>query len=194
MSGGLSAYGFLASRGAGSLDNATFTTAGANDHDIVAIYTFGINVYLTTTTLLTSVDKSTVVLHICDQAYAFAPLSNPSTTPATYQFLGSNQNWSTHAERTIYLSQDTAAPTFASATVNGSTLVVTLSEDLGAAGSLVNSAFTVKKGTSGTTQTLSGTPSISGSTVTLTLATAVTATDTAVKVAYAKPTSGSANS
>ena len=69
---------------------------------------------------------------------------------------------------TVYLSEDTAA-TFASATVNGSTLVVTLNEDLGAAGSLINSAFTVKKGSSGTTQTLSGTPSISGSTVTLTL-------------------------
>ena len=93
----------------------------------------------------------------------------------------------------IYLSQDTTAPTFTTATVNGSTLVVTLSEDLGTAASLANGAFTVKKGSSGTTQTLSGTPSISGSTVTLTLATAVTATDTAVKVAYAKPTSGSAN-
>ena len=108
-------------------------------------------------------------------------------------FPGADLDWSTHAERTIYLSQDTAAPTFATATVNGSTLVVTLSEDLGTAASLANSAFTVKKGSSGTTQTLSGTPSISGSTVTLTLATAVTATDTAVKVAYAKPTSGSAN-
>ena len=193
MAGGLTAYGFLASQGAGSLDNATFMTASANNHDIVAIYTIGPNVYFTTAAILTAADKSTLVLHVCDQAYAFAPVTNPTSTPADYQFIGSDQNWSDHAERTVYLSQDTAAPTFTSATVNGSILVVTLSEDLGPAASLANSAFTVKKGTSGTAQTLSGTPSISGSTVTLTLATAVTDTDTAVKVAYTKPTSGSAN-
>ena len=193
VAGGLTAYGFLASQGAGSLDNATFTTAGANNHDIVAIYTIGPNVYFTTAAILTAADKSTLVLHVCDQAYAFAPVTNPTSTPADYQFIGSDQNWSDHAERTVYLSQDTAAPTFTSATVTGSILVVTLSEDLGPAASLANSAFAVKKGTSGTAQTLSGTPSISGSTVTLTLATAVTASDTDVKVAYTKPTSGSAN-
>ena len=145
----------------------------------------------------TSDEQKTLTLHICDQAFAFSVAGAPSSG-STYAFLesdfpGADLDWSTHAERTIYLSQDTAAPTFTAATVNGSTLVVTLSEDLGAAASLVNSAFTVKKGTSGTAQTLSGTPSISGSTVTLTLATAVTASDTAVKVAYTKPTSGSAN-
>ena len=89
--------------------------------------------------------------------------------------------------------QDTAAPTFVSATVNGTTLVMTFNEELGAAASLANGAFTVKKGSGGTEQTLSGSPSISGSTVTLTLATAVSATDTAVKVAYTKPTTGTAN-
>ena len=92
----------------------------------------------------------------------------------------------------VYLSQDTAAPTFVSATVNGTSLVMTFSEDLGPAASLANGAFTVKNGT-GTTQTLSGTPSISGSTVTLTLTTAVANTDTGVKVAYTKPTTGTAN-
>ena len=84
-------------------------------------------------------------------------------------------------------------PTFVEARVNGTSLVMTFSEDLGAAASLANGAFTVKKGSGGTTQTLSGSPSISGSTVTLTLATTVTATDTGVKVAYTKPTTGTAN-
>ena len=186
-------YGFSDTEGKGNLDNVTFTTDASNNYEVQGLSASAFGTGITTTTLLASVDKSTLVLHICDQAYAFAPLTNPSSTPALYAFTMPLQNWSTHAERTIYLSQDTAAPTFTSATVNGSTLVVTLSEDLGAAANLPNSAFTVKKGSSGTTQTLSGTPSISGSTVTLTLATAVTATDTAVKVAYAKPTSGSAN-
>ncbi len=76
---------------------------------------------------------------------------------------------------------------------------MTFNEELGAAASLANGAFTVKKTPSGgaeTTLTLSSTaPSISGSTVTLTLATAsaVTATDEDVKVLYTKPTTGTAN-
>ena len=144
-------------------------------------------------TALSVVDQSTLVLHVCDQPYAFSP-----TTPVTdaggtqYQFTVSAVGWSPHAERTIYLSQDLAAPTFVSATVNGASLEITFNEDLGAAASLANGAFTVKNGT-GTTQTLSGTPSISGSTVTLTLTTAVANTDTGVKVAYTKPTTGTAN-
>ena len=77
--------------------------------------------------------------------------------------------------------------------------MITFDEELGAAASLANGAFTVKKTPSGgaeTTLTLSSTaPSISGSTVTLTLATAsaVTATDEDVKVLYTKPTTGTAN-
>ena len=93
----------------------------------------------------------------------------------------------------IVVSADTAGPAFESAVVDGTSLVITFNEDLAAAASLANSAFTVKKGSGATTQTLSGTPSISGKTVTLTLATAVTATDTAVKVTYTKPSTGSAN-
>ena len=186
-------HGFSVTEGEGNLENVTFTTAASNDYEIQGLNDSVFGMGITTTTPLAPVDKSTLVLHICDQDYAFAPATDTSTTPAVYFFTSPPQDWSTHAERTVYLSQDTAAPTFTSATVNGSTLVVTLSEDLGTAANLPNSAFTVKKGTSGTTQTLSGTPSISGSTVTLTLATAVTASDTAVKVTYTKPTSGSAN-
>ena len=138
--------------------------------------------------------QRTLAVHFCDEDIAFNA-ATPRPRDGIYYYTSATppQHWAPHAERTIYVSQDTAAPTFASATVSGTTLVITLSEDLGAAGSLVNSAFTVKKGVSGTAQTLSGTPSISGSTVTLTLATAVTTTDTAVKVAYTKPMSGSAN-
>ena len=91
---------------------------------------------------------------------------------------------------------DNTAPMFSSATVDGTSLVITFDEALAAAASLANGAFTVKK-TSGGTEgdvTLSGTPpAISGATVTLTLATAVVSTDTEVKVRYTKPDSGSNN-
>ena len=92
---------------------------------------------------------------------------------------------------------DTTAPAFASAAANGTSLVITFNEDLAAAASLANSAFTVKKTPSGgseATVTLSATaPVISGKTVTLTLATALVSTDGSVKVSYTKPTSGSNN-
>ena len=44
---------------------------------------------------------------------------------------------------------DTTAPAFASAAANGASLVITFDEDLAAAASLANSAFTVKKTASG---------------------------------------------
>ena len=93
---------------------------------------------------------------------------------------------------------DTTAPAFASAAANGTSLVITFDENLAAAASLANSAFTVEKTPSGgseATVTLSTTvaPVISGKTVTLTLATALVSTDTAVKVSYTAPATGSAN-
>ena len=90
---------------------------------------------------------------------------------------------------------DTTAPTFTSATVNSTSLVITFSENLAAAANLANAAFTVKKTppmSTAQTVSLSGAPSISGATVTLTLAGAVVSSDT-VTVAYTKPGSGSNN-
>ena len=90
---------------------------------------------------------------------------------------------------------ENAGPTFSSAAINGATLVITFNEDLGTASGLVNTAFTVKKDVGGTAtvQTLTGTPSIFGVTVTLTLSTAVTSTDSDITVAYTKPGSGTDN-
>ena len=93
---------------------------------------------------------------------------------------------------------DTTAPAFESAAANGTSLVITFDEDLVAASSLANSAFTVKKTPSGgseATVSLSTTtgPVISGKTVTLTLGTALVSTDGSVKVTYTKPTTGTAN-
>ena len=93
---------------------------------------------------------------------------------------------------------DGVRPAVTGATVNGTALTITFEETLGAAANLANTAFTVKKkpaGGSEQTVSLSGSvsPSISGATVTLTLASAVVATDSGVKVSYGKPTTGSGN-
>ena len=91
---------------------------------------------------------------------------------------------------------DNIAPAFRTAAVRGTSLDISFSEDLAAAANLANSAFVVRKtprGGSEQTVSLSGTPSISGATVTLTLSAAVAATDSGVKVRYDKPASGSGN-
>ena len=90
---------------------------------------------------------------------------------------------------------DNSAPTVDSAGVDGTSLVVTFSEDLAQADNLANSAFTVEKtptGGSAETVSLAGSPAIDGKTVTLTLGAAVTPTDT-VTVSYAPPGSGTDN-
>ena len=117
--------------------------------------------------------------NITDKASTSNDLSN--TTPT-----GTNDN-------TYVL--DNTAPTFSSAAINGATLVITFNEDLDTSSTPPNSAFTVKKDVSGTAteQTLTGTPSVSGKTVTLALSTAVTSTDTEITVKYTKPGSGTDN-
>ena len=93
-------------------------------------------------------------------------------------------------DRAVTNAMDTTAPMFASATVDGTSLVITFDEALAAASKLANSAFMVKKTPSGgseQTVSLTGTPSVSGKAVTLTLAAAVASTDTNVKVIYTKP-------
>ena len=91
---------------------------------------------------------------------------------------------------------DARLPMLSAASTNGATLILIFDEALGASASLANGAFTVKKTPQGGTEqdvSLSGSPAISGATVTLTLAAPVLETDTDVKVSYAKPTSGTGN-
>ena len=90
---------------------------------------------------------------------------------------------------------DTTAPTVSGATVDGTTLAIRFDETLAPAANLANGAFAVKKTPSGGSEesvALSGSPAISGDTVTLTLAAAAASTD-AVTVSYNKPASGIAN-
>ena len=100
------------------------------------------------------------------------------------------------ADHNLAHKVDGTAPTLLQAAVDGVTLTLTFDEDLGAAASLANGAFTVKKMPQGGTEEtvgLSGSPAIDGATVTLTLARAVLDTDTDVKVSYARPDSGTGN-
>ena len=91
---------------------------------------------------------------------------------------------------------ETTPPTLSTALVSGTMLRLIFNENLGAAASLANVAFTVKKTPQGGTEetvSLSGSPAISGARVTLTLANAVLETDTDVKVSYTRPPSGTGN-
>ena len=107
-------------------------------------------------------------------------------------------NWSSANEGdkiSVSLRTDTAPPAVSSAAVDGDTLEITFNEDLAAAASLANNAFGVTKGSSNTVVALSSSqaPAIDGKTVTLTLASALTASDTNILVDYTKPTSGANN-
>ena len=104
------------------------------------------------------------------------------------------------APRTVTVAvnddDDDAAPAVDSATVTGTSLVIAFDQDLAAAPDLANGAFTVKKAPSGgteRTETLTGSPSIDGRTVTLTLGSAAVSTDTGVTVRYTKPETGDGN-
>ena len=91
---------------------------------------------------------------------------------------------------------DLRPPMLSAARANGATLTLTFNEALGAAASLANDAFTVKKTPQGGSEqdvSLSGTPAITGSTVILTLANAMLETDTDVKVSYTRPATGTGN-
>ena len=84
--------------------------------------------------------------------------------------------------------RETTPPELATATVDGTTLTLTYDEDLDEASGLAADAFSVTVG--GTGRTVDGV-SVSGSSVILTLGSAVTAADT-VTVSYTAPTAAAA--
>ena len=98
---------------------------------------------------------------------------------------------------------DTTPPVLVSALVIGDhvigdKLTLIFNECLGAAASLANSAFAVKKAGPGDTEidvalSTSTAPAVSGKEVVLTLASAIGSTDRGFKVSYTKPDSGTGN-
>ena len=90
---------------------------------------------------------------------------------------------------------DDAPPVVSYARVDGDELTIAFNETLAAAANLANGAFAVTKtacGGSGQAVSLTGTPSIDGDTVTLTLSPAVSPGDT-VTVGYSRPATGTDN-
>ena len=93
---------------------------------------------------------------------------------------------------------DVVRPKVKRAELDGRTLTITFTEALGAADSLANSAFTVKKTLQGSEQTVSlsgsAAPAISGDTLTLTLASELhPGSYTGLAVSYAVPATGTDN-
>ena len=117
--------------------------------------------------------------------------TKPGSGPVLQDLRGNDL--ATFASVSVGNSADTTPPTVISAKVNETTLVIAFNEELAAARSLDNADFTVKKtptpGGNAQTVNLTGSPSISGRTVTLTLASPVVATDTMVEVSYTQPDS-----
>ena len=140
-----------------------------------------------TTVALTAAERAQLTLYVCDEPFLF---SGGAIDGKLTKWTDTGLDWSDHAERTLTISRDQAAPTFMSARLVGTTLTLTFNEDLAAAAVLANTDFEVKKTPAGGTAadvTLSGPPAISGRTVSLTLSSAVADTDT-VTVFYTKPT------
>ena len=65
------------------------------------------------TTALTDAQKRQRVLHVCGTPFGFAAATHTETALTQfYRWSTPGIDWSGHAERTVYISQDSAAPTF----------------------------------------------------------------------------------
>ena len=184
----------------GSLSNTTF---GSRTIDFLFYQTdqrtnpnTELNIAFRGGTTLSATDKKQLSLHSCDVSFPFNDAAEQSDShTVNYKWTNPEIKWSDKAERTLYMSRDTAKPTVADASVNDKTLVITFNEELGEAASLANGAFAVTKGVSNTTVALDtgSAPAIDGKTATLTLNAGIVSTDTDVKVDYTKPGSGTDN-
>ena len=200
-------YGYISTQqgGVGSLSDDTFTADSAYTIDLVGYEVNnnmpnGVVFWLRGSTGLTATERAQLALHVCnDETLTFSSSTYDNQgNVQIYHWADADTDLSGHAERTLYMSRDEAKPSFDSAQGLGTALKINFNEPLGAAASLANSAFSGKRTPSGGTETdlaFTGSPSISGNSVTLTLtsASSILATDTNVKITYTKPSSGSNN-
>ena len=183
----------------GELDTTDFDIGGTTYTVTAAVanpFAGGARVVFALDTTLPAGERDKLTLYYCDQPYAFGD-ATIATTFVGYTWESPVLDWSTYATRTLSLHRDAAAPTLVQSAVNGTSLVLTFSENLDTGSAPPTSAFTVTATPSGGSAATAGLASgssaaISGSTVTLTLASAVAA-GTGVTVAYTKPTTGSNN-
>ena len=203
-------YGNTSDGSYGSLDNTTFAINGTTytvtdffqgiKYDDRPEASAGVtDIVLKLAPALPAGERNRLRLYVCDAPLrlADATVSDSGKTHTwSPQQRGPGADLAEHVGRTLYLYRDATALTVMSAQVSGATLTLTFNETLGAAANLANSAFTVKRtpeGGSEGTVSLSGTPAVSGKTLTLTLASALALTDSDVTVRYSKPTTGSNN-
>ena len=192
---GISVFGYFSgSAGSlGSLDNTALNTGtGTYTVERFTVSDSGL-MTIRLDKALAPDEKRTLIAHVCDRKLLF----NTALVDAARNYLwdSTGLDWSDYAQRAVYVSRDTVAPTFSRISVAGRSVVLTFSEALSAASGLANSAFTVMKTAQGVEETLtpSAAPAISGAAVTLTLSEeAVVSIDT-VTVSYEKPDSGSNN-
>ena len=147
---------------------------------------------------ITAENHNSISLHVCGAELPFHRANISSSGQARWSDVDNYagwDDWSDQTERTIHISRDAVKPTLDRTAVSGTDITMTFSEDLASAGSLANSAFTVKKAKSGVESAVSlgnTAPVISGRTLTLTLATAAAEGDNLI-ISYTNPTSGSNN-
>ena len=170
---------------AGTLDDDTFaTTTRPAGYTIIEIGKNG-GVLFRTYPALADADRQHLTLHVCGQDYLLGDFSGNNP----YR-LSSSQDWASHGGLTFYISEDLVDPTFVDATVDGTSLVMTFSEKLRQADhvNVSSTRFTVTKGPSDTAVgVVSALSTISDNTVTITLSSAITASDTNIKVSYTRP-------
>ena len=183
-------YGFR-NPGTGTLD-PTDVTIGTTDHPVntVVVQGTGTNAGLLSWNFATpghptDSEVASLTLYVCDESFPLRGFAEGGN--GIYTLANSGLDWSAEATRTLYISRDTTIPTLQSTVVDGATLVLTYNEPLYEGGSTGTSAFYVTIGTADAVNPSN--VSTSGATVTLTLATEVTSSDT-VTLTYTKPATG----
>ena len=117
---------------------------------------------------------ASLIVYACDTGFPLRSFT--ARGDGAWTLADSGLDWSAVTERTLYISRDTTIPTLPSAVIDGDSLALTYNEDLYEDGSTGPSAFDITIGTASAVNPSN--VSTAGKKVTLTLATAVTATDT----------------
>ena len=82
-----------------------------------------------------SINFDMLALHVCDKALRFADASRSEPLNAQWRYTWDNPSGAVklfeHASRRLYISRDEVAPTLQSATLEGTSLILDFSEDLG---------------------------------------------------------------
>ncbi len=140
--------------------------------------------------VLNATDLEKLQFHDCTEGYKLSE-AHDVVELGTYSWTDTDADWTGSASRTLYITEDTELPELLYARTRDDKVRLYFSEALGAAASLANEAFTVKRTpTEGSAETLNltGTPQIEGNLVTLTLAADMARAPAGVTVSYTKPT------